>query len=293
MSAYSLEDVARICGVRPSRLRRWQRLRLIGAEAPREPRFGFRDLVSVRKVLGLIDQGVPLRRIRHTLDELRDRMPEVDEPLAALFASSLAPRRILLRERGRWVETSGQFVFDFGGESNLAGQLAPLGGDAPQDEAIERQARREEAWEWFERGCRLDGERATRAEAILAYQRALELAPDLADAHCNLGSIHYHQNRKGLARRCFERAIELDALHLEANLNLATLLEEVGRDEAALSHYRRALESDPFCADALVSIGLLFEKFGLRRRASEAWRRYLQLEPEGPWAQVARRHLEG
>jgi tetratricopeptide (TPR) repeat protein len=149
------------------------------------------------------------------------------------------------------------------------------------------------AGEWFEIGCRLDSDRATYAEAIEAYRRALAADPEHADSLCNLGSIYYCQGRRTEARACFERALAADPAHLEANLNLATLLEEEERNETALRHYKRALAADPFHADAHVSVALLYEKLGLRRTAREHWRRYLQVDPAGAWADVARRHLDG
>jgi Tfp pilus assembly protein PilF len=45
--------------------------------------------------------------------------------------------------------------------------------------------------------------------------------------------------------------------------------------------------------DAHVNVALLYEKLGRRARAREHWRRYLQIDPQGPWADVARRHLSG
>ncbi|HXV35679.1 MAG TPA: tetratricopeptide repeat protein, partial [Myxococcota bacterium] len=151
--------------------------------------------------------------------------------------------------------------------------------------------RRESAAKWFEQGCKLDSNRDTYREAIDAYLRAIECDPDCADAHCNLGSIYFNQDRLACSRACFERAIEIDPQHVEANLNLATLLEEEGRDQLALRHYKTALATDPLCADTHVSLALLYEKIGLRRKARAHWRRYLQLDPAGTWVEIARKRL--
>ena len=142
--------------------------------------------------------------------------------------------------------------------------------------------------DWFERGCRLDSDPDTYAEAIDAYQRALVLEPGLADAHCNLGAVLYNLGRRVPARRSFERAVEYDATHLEAHFNLGHLLEEEGEDEVALRHFLAALRIDPLHADLHANLGLLYEKQGLGDKARRHWRRYLQIEPDGPWAEVAR-----
>ena len=78
MTAYTLGDVARICGVSRRRVRYWERTSLIGPtladvtpEFAEQPAFEFRDLVSVRSIVGLLERGVPLREIRRTADTLR------------------------------------------------------------------------------------------------------------------------------------------------------------------------------------------------------------------------------
>jgi tetratricopeptide (TPR) repeat protein len=179
------------------------------------------------------------------------------------------------------MEPDGQLLLDFSGAA--AARVASL---PPAGAFSERLAA-----QWFERGCELDGERATYAEAARAYERALEVDPGYADAHCNLGSVRYNQNRRDEARRCFERAIEFCKGHVEANLNLGALCEEDGRNERALRHYRAALEANPLVSDTHVSLALLYEKLALRRTALAHWKRLLQLDPTGHWADVARRRL--
>jgi tetratricopeptide (TPR) repeat protein len=245
--------------------------------------FDFRDLVTVRSLLALIDRGVSLRRIRLSLKKLREHMPGCDTPLRSLRPWVDGSRKVVVRYDGALVEPDGQLVLDFG-ESQMpaAVSLCP----APTEESSHTRA-----WEWFEQGCKLDSNRATFAEAIEAYRHAIECDPDFADAHCNIGSVYFNQDRLESARTCFERALQCDSRHVEANLNLATLLEEEGRNQAALRHYKVALESDPLGADIHVSLALLYEKIGLRRKARGIWRRYLQLEPQGIWVEIARQRL--
>jgi tetratricopeptide (TPR) repeat protein len=287
-----LREVARICRVPHAQVRYWQRMRLIGPRRRERPRgvFAFADLVSVRRIKKLLDAGVPLRHIRRSLDSLRERLPEAQRSLDALALSPAVTGRVAMRHAGVLVEASGQLVLDLGASG--AGRLASL--EPSLCEARQRGAAdaHEQAEAWFERGCKLDSERATWSEAIEAYERALEACPDFADAHCNLGTVYYNQNRKGHARECFERALACEPRHVEAHLNLAALFEEEGRGESALGHYKRALAADPLCADTHVSLALLYEKLELRQHARGHWRRYLQLDPRGAWADVARRHLD-
>jgi tetratricopeptide (TPR) repeat protein len=292
VGGYSLGDVARICGVPRERLRYWRRTRLFEAPEPENETFGFGDLVTVRRVVSLLKQGVPLRRIRRSVEALRLHLPDVDQPLGALRVWHEGSGRVVVQHEGVLLEPDGQLVLDLGDAKDTPAPVASIEGawGVAEEERLARA--RCEAEDWFEQGCRFDADRATYAEAIEAYEKALAADPDFADAHCNLGTVFYNQERKAKARASFDRALELDPGHLEAHLNLAVMLEENGRQESALVHYKRALEADPLCAETHVSLALLYEKLGLRRTSREHWRRYLQLDSGGAWSEVARRHLE-
>jgi tetratricopeptide (TPR) repeat protein len=291
VTTYSLADTARILHISPARLRYWERTELVSRSALTndQPAFGFRDLVCIRTILALLEGGIPLRRIRRSVDRIRERIPELDQPLGALRVWLEGSNRVVVRHQGALLEPDGQLVLDF--------ELAPPSGDdvAPLPLPTRRMTAQDvdfaTALEWFERGCQLDSSPETLEEAIRAYRSALQVDPQFADAHCNLGTAHYNRGERDRARACYEEALRHDAEHVEANFNLGNLLEEAGRREAALSRYKIAIRADPFFPDAQLNLALLYEKFSLRRKAKEHWRRYLQLVPEGSWSDIARQHL--
>ena len=286
VDTYSLRDVARILKVSPARLRYWERTDLVQppAKVASSAGFEFRDLVCLRGILSLLEQGVPLRRIRRNVEVLRERLPEMDDPLGSLRLWAEGSDRVVVRHDGILMEPDGQAVLDFG-----------LGGDGLESvTAIDRAqalSSAASAEECFARGCRLDSDSATFAEAIECYLEGLRLLPDFADCHCNLGAVYYNQGERESARICFERCLEIDSQHVEANFNLANLLEEDGDDELALRHYRSAFAADPLYPDLHINMALLYEKLGQSSRAQRHWRRYLQLDESGAWAEVARRRL--
>jgi tetratricopeptide (TPR) repeat protein len=285
IALYSRTEAARIVRVSPTRLRDFERMDLVrparggGANAT----FDFRDLLSLRALVTLLEGGVPLRRIRRSLERVRERWPELERPVVALRLQDGAPPRLVVRHAGSLLDPDGQLLLDFaeatGGEAPVA---ALPRGETPGPRT---------ALEWFERGCQLDTASASLPEAIDAYRRALALDPSLADAHCNLGTAHYNRGEREEARAGYQAALRADPTHREANFNLANLLEEAGRREAAVHHYKRTLAADPCFSEAHLNLALLYEKLRISRRAREHWRRYLQLAPDGTWADVARRRL--
>ncbi len=290
MTAYSLPEAARFFGITPARLRYWERNALVRPSAGRAdaPAFGFRDLVCIKAILVLLDHGVPLRRIRRTVEAVRERIPELDQPVAQLRVWIDGSERVVVRYGDALYEPSGQMVIDFALSPERPDDVAAL---RPPDVAA-AEPNPETALEWFERGCRLDARPETFDEAAEAYRRALAADPDFADAHCNLGAIHHQRDLRDAARGCYEEALRCDASHVEANLNLAGILEEDNRCEAALSHYKAALRADPLRTDGHLATALLYEKLGVHRRAREHWRRYLQCAPAGAWAEIAKKRVE-
>jgi tetratricopeptide (TPR) repeat protein len=293
---YSVRDAARILKVKPARLRYWKRTRLVrpadeGDGAGREAGFEFQDLVCVRAVLALLDGGVPLQRIRQSVEILRESVPELQEPLSALRLWGETNKRVVVRHEGRLLEPDGQLVLEFDAPDVAAAsaEVAPFPRPAPppsDGKAIELGA-----LDWFEIGCGLDSEPSTYERAIVAYRNAVALDPDFADAHCNLGAALYNNGERPEARVCFERTLELQPSHVEARFNLANLLDEEGASEQALQHYLVALRGDPFYADLHINLALLYEKLGRREEGRRHWRRYLQIEPAGALADVARQRL--
>ena len=298
MTAYTQGEAARILGVSRARLRSWERSALVRPSVRDGDRlaYGFRDLVCGKAILVLLDHGVPLRRIRRTVEAVRERIPELDEPVAQLRVWLDGSDRVVVRHGDALFEPDGQRVIDFTLSPPCPDDVAPLAppsaGNGAAGASGDAERDPETALEWFERGCRLDSRPETFPQAIAAYERAIEADPDFADAHCNLGAVHHQQDRRAEARACYERALACEPSHVEAHLNLASLDEEEERPEAALAHYRAALRADPTRAEAHLAIALLYEKLALRRRAREHWRRYLQCAPSGAWAEVARRRLD-
>ncbi|WP_166653790.1 tetratricopeptide repeat-containing sulfotransferase family protein [Tahibacter aquaticus] len=90
-----------------------------------------------------------------------------------------------------------------------------------------------------------DGEAAAEA-----FRRAVELAPQLAAAWFNLGKMYKTQGRLELARPALERALEREPAHVPARVTLGETLRSLGEVDAAIAAYERALRDDPAAAGA-------------------------------------------
>jgi len=290
---YSLGDVARILKVSPRRLRYWKKTRLVAPPAREgdEEGYGFRDLVVLRAIVSMIDRGIPVQRIRRQLERLRDRLPGLADPAGALRLAEEGSEQLVVHRDGRREEVDGQLLFEFSASgSDAAPQVTPLA-SAEGAAAREAESGESDAVFWFEKGCALDVDPQHWHEAVAAYERALALDPDYADAYCNLGAVRYNQDSRAAARRAFEACLARVPDHVEANFNLANVLEEAGEDERALALYRRALAVDPLYPDLHINLALLYEKLDRMQPACRHWRRYLQIDPQGPWSVVARQRL--
>jgi tetratricopeptide (TPR) repeat protein len=288
VTGYSYRSAARILKVSPARLRYWERTELMRPRS--QDAVGdleFRDLVGVKAVLSLLERGISLQRIRRSVEILRQDLPDLEDPVAALRLWCDGSERMVVEHDGVLIEPGGQMVLDFQGAAGGQPEVRPI-----RDAGTDAEDRKQSALDCFELGCGFDSNAESYPQAIEAYRRAIELDPTLADAHCNLGAVLYNQGRRTPSRRCFERCLELEPNHVEAHFNLANLLEEEGCDEMALRHYTSALRANPFYPDLHINLALLYEKLEMCDRACEHWRRYLQLESAGPWVDVARQRLE-
>ena len=113
-----------------------------------------------------------------------------------------------------------------------------------------------------------------------SVNRALELEPDLAEAHATLGFIKmFHEWKWDEAETCFKTSIRLNPNYATAHHWYATLLAIRGRNDEAKSEMRRALEIDPLSHNFLADLGQLHYFAEEYNEAEEYCRRALAIDP--------------
>jgi tetratricopeptide (TPR) repeat protein len=114
-----------------------------------------------------------------------------------------------------------------------------------------------------------------------AAMRAIELAPDLAEAHTSLADVHLHFDWQWeAAGREYRRAIECNPGYALGYHWYANLLAATGQHDAAYAAVMRALEIDPVSVSFQVWAGVTSH---LAKRFDDAIRHYqkaLELDPD-------------
>lgn len=134
------------------------------------------------------------------------------------------------------------------------------------------------------------------------YQKLLELTPNDANAHNNLGSMYADMGKTEQAQAEFQKAAELDPPNAgRFYYNLGVTMYNKGNMDAAAAALKKSTELSPNFPDAYY-----LEAQALLGKASmtpdgkvvpvpgtiEALQSYLKLDPSGKWAQAAKDSLD-
>jgi len=285
---YSLSEAARILEVPAARLRALARAGFLAPQrGPIGPvSFGFQDLLLLRTTRGLVEAGVPMRRIRRTWASLREQLAAGTQ-LTSITVHADGEEIVATDGNASWRPDSGQVLLNFEASevaeraAGVAGPArrwigathapAPVIADAGQarDVGVEMPGEgaeyRPSAEEWYELACELEPSAPERA--LEAYERALELDPLMAQAHVNVGRLLHMAGERGRAEPHYREAVKRDPDDPTPHFNLGVLLEELGRRDEAVLAYRQAILRDPDFADAHCNLGLLLESTGSRQEA--------------------------
>ena len=121
--------------------------------------------------------------------------------------------------------------------------------------------------------------RGAPQQALPALQLSLELDPESADGHYNLGLLHQKMGHAADAAAAFRRAVALDPAHAEALNTLGVLSAQDGAAAQAIDYLTRALKARPGFAAAHRNLGLVYAQQGNFTQAEESFRAALKIEP--------------
>jgi tetratricopeptide (TPR) repeat protein len=139
-------------------------------------------------------------------------------------------------------------------------------------------------------------------QAIATYQKALQLTPDDAALHNNLGSVYASNGKMDEAQAQFQKAAELDPTNAgRYYFNIGAIMYNAGKMDDALTAFNKVISLDPKNADAYYLKGqALMGKATMSSDGQvkapdgtvEAFNEYLSLNPNGPNAAAAKAMIE-
>jgi protein O-mannosyl-transferase len=134
---------------------------------------------------------------------------------------------------------------------------------------------------------KLNGAPGELDEAIALFNQALQLKPDLPEAHNNLGFAWQKLGRFEEAVAEHERALALQRDYVEAHYNLGIEYQALGRIDEATKHYRAALQINPAYDKARYNLGMMLQQTGAVEEAAPLLAEGVRGNPSMPEFHVA------
>ncbi|MFB3819731.1 MAG: tetratricopeptide repeat protein [Candidatus Methylomirabilales bacterium] len=129
--------------------------------------------------------------------------------------------------------------------------------------------------------------------AIDAFRKALANPRYMKaeHAHLNLGQVYHEQRRYDLAAEEFRRVIDIVPKSPDGYFFLGRALLAAGKPAEAKEQLAKAVKLDESIAQFHLELGLAHLRLGEKAEAAARFRRVIELNPVGPNADQARRHL--
>ena len=117
-------------------------------------------------------------------------------------------------------------------------------------------------------------------EAEVSLRQAIVLKPNYPEAHNNLGNALKEQGRLDEAEASYRQAIVLKPGYANAHSNLGATLQELGRLDEAEARYIQAIALKPNYAEAYSNLGVTLQELGRLEEAEESLKHAITLKPD-------------
>ena len=121
-------------------------------------------------------------------------------------------------------------------------------------------------------------------EAVASYREAIRLQPVNAEAHFKLGQALYSKERVQECIEALQRAVEIDPSHAPAHMSLGQVLFTQGRAQESVVSLQNAVQANPELADAHLALGNVWGALGDVDESVMAFQEAVRLAPENPEA---------
>jgi predicted O-linked N-acetylglucosamine transferase (SPINDLY family) len=116
-------------------------------------------------------------------------------------------------------------------------------------------------------------------EAEAAFRQALQIRPDLAAAHNNLGTVLRLQTKLAEAEKCFQKALNLQPNYIDALSNLGVVLAEQNRLDEAVACFQKTVQLQPDYTSGHNNLGNVLKSQRKLAAAAACFRTALRLNP--------------
>ena len=237
---YTAAQLCQVLRIPGERLRAWMNSGFI---QPAETAngvcyFDFQQVTGAKTLCDLAQAGVSTKRLRQSLEQLRNWMPRLDDPLGQLAVIERDGEMLVRLEGGQLAEPTGQLHFDF---EDSQSSLAPL--------TTHHSPLTTSGDEWFDL-AQVHEANGRLPEAAQAYRETLLVGGPHPDVCFNLANVLYALGQKEQATERYYQALELDNHFAQAWNNLGNVLADLGRSEEATRAFQQALKENPEMASA-------------------------------------------
>jgi tetratricopeptide (TPR) repeat protein len=126
-------------------------------------------------------------------------------------------------------------------------------------------------------------------EALAHFEKAIAIRPNSSEAHNNLGNVLVRLNRLEQSIVQFGKALELSRHNVEPFLracyNIGVSLQALNRHQEAIPHYERVIAIEPNNAEAHYKLGVALMKCERPEEALTHYERLAAIRPNLPEAQ--------
>ncbi|MDB9870387.1 tetratricopeptide repeat protein [Alphaproteobacteria bacterium] len=123
-------------------------------------------------------------------------------------------------------------------------------------------------------------ERGMLDEAIEAYNKAISLKPDYADAYYNMGNVLKDQGKLDEAIEAYNKSISLKPDFVVSYYNMGNILKNQGKLDEAIKAYNKSISLNPDYTDAYSNMGNALKDQGKLDEAIEAYNKAISLKPD-------------
>ncbi len=137
----------------------------------------------------------------------------------------------------------------------------------------------------------IDTQATKLADAEMAYQEAVKLAPDDPRTHIALGNLYIFEHKPGDAQAEFMKVLEIDPKNAATHAALGNVYSDQNQRGLAENHFRAAVALEPDHSSYHLELGEVLRQEGKAAGAEDQIRTAIGLSPKDAKAHLALANL--